>query len=208
MPDSILKIPGEKLLGDSYLSDFNDEFWQIRDHGFWKLERLQEFREPQDTSWVAFACGRWEEALSIIERRRPELEEYYRHIAESGFSTRRVRIVEQPISDYMIWELHLLRLRHELGGSCRVLNAAQIEEYERPGILPELVILGDRVACELLYHVDGLQEGGVRGNDPRIIAERREFIETLYEVGEDLERYFQREIVQLTPRGATRKNGQ
>ncbi|MFC4019157.1 DUF6879 family protein [Micromonospora sp. GCM10011542] len=65
----------------------------LADHrsGFWKLERQQTFKEPGDAGWQAFADGRWEDSLRILDGRRPEFEGYYRRIADNGFATRRVQ---------------------------------------------------------------------------------------------------------------------
>ncbi|MCX4098119.1 DUF6879 family protein [Nocardia sp. alder85J] len=206
MLDDIYRISGEKLLGDVYLSDFDGRFWNIRSHGFWKLERRQHFEEPNDDSWVAFSRGRWDEALELLEDRRPRLRRHYDRLAESNIPTRRVRIVENPVSKYMQWELHLLLIRDELGGSCRVLHTDRVRRYETSNILPELVTLGDDVMYELLYDGDGLQEGGVRYTDRQAVARSREFIMGLYESGEDLASYFRREIAPLPPPDMIRKD--
>ncbi|HEX5405486.1 MAG TPA: hypothetical protein VFX16_24695 [Pseudonocardiaceae bacterium] len=37
----------------------------------------------------------------------------HRKIAECGFRIRRVRVVEEPITRYLLWEPHVMRLRDE-----------------------------------------------------------------------------------------------
>ncbi|MGW4412986.1 DUF6879 family protein [Nonomuraea sp. NPDC004702] len=85
--------------------------------GFWKLERRQHFKEPGYDSWEAFAKGEWEESLSILEAERVDMVAYHRRVKEHGFVARRVRVVEEPISPYLQWELYALRVRDQCGGA-------------------------------------------------------------------------------------------
>lgn len=197
MYDILDGVSGERLLGDDYWQDFGDNFWKTDETGFWKLERLQTFREPGSESWRAFADGRWAEALRLTEARRPDMVEYYRKIADRGFYTRRVRVVEKPIVPYLQWELHLLRLRDELGGSVRVVDAGQVAGRERAGLLPEIVTLGSTVMYELIYDRDGLQHGGVRYTDRELIERWRGIIKDLYAAGEEVAAFYEREMASL-----------
>ncbi|WP_018682990.1 DUF6879 family protein [Actinokineospora enzanensis] len=191
------RTAGERLLGQPYQDDFDEHFWEIDSTGFWKLERRQEFREPGDDSWVAFTEGRWADALALLEERRASLAAHYRRIAERGFDTLRVRVVERPLSPYLRWELRLLLLRHELGGRTRIVTAEQVREFEPAGPLPELVTLGDRVMYEILYDDDGVQYGAVRFAEQAAIARGRELIQGLYADGEDVDSFFHREVAGL-----------
>src|SRR5882757_11452203 len=98
MHDLLQFSSGQRLSLNDYWDDFEKNFWTIREPGFWKLERQQVFQEPDDDSWVAFAEGRWDEAMRLIEGQRKAFAAYYQRIAECGFYTRRVRVVEKPIS--------------------------------------------------------------------------------------------------------------
>ncbi|MGW5053391.1 DUF6879 family protein [Actinokineospora sp. NPDC004072] len=190
---------GQRLLGAAYWSRFEADFWRIGASGFWKLERLQTFREPGDPSWRAFADGRWDHALALLEQRRAELAEHYAKMAAKGFQTWRIRVVEHPLTDYLLWEMHLLRLRDELGGHTRVLDAREVADHERHSILPEVIVLGDHVVYELLYDETGLQEGGIRHTGSAVAARCREFIRALYGKGEEISRFFAREIAAAAP---------
>lgn len=188
---------GERLQKEDYQADVDRHFWNIGKSSFWKLERQQVFQEPYDDSWVASSQGDWAEALRLLEARRPSLEEDYRRIAASGFVPWRVRVVEEPITSYMRWELHLLRLRVQLGEKLRIIGPEHIAGFERDEQLPELITLGDSVMYEILYDRDGLLEGGVRYVDRDLIARCRDFIRDLYRQGEEIESYFDRNIASL-----------
>jgi hypothetical protein len=188
---------GRLLLEDEYLEDFDRRFWKCGRSGFWKLERLQHFEEPGNESWDAFDEGDWHRSLALIEQSRPALRTHYAKIANAGFETSRVRIVEHPLTDYLRWELHLLRIRDQLGGRTRILPVQEIARFEEKNPLPELITLGDDVMYEILYDENGLLRGGVLYTGTSPVVRCREFIKRLYEKGEPISTYFAREVESL-----------
>ena len=199
MRELLDKASGDLLVGEIYPQQFGRDFWNTDDSGFWKLERRQTFRQPQSDSWAAFDKGDWAEALRLIEARRSSLEHYYRKIADHGFNTRWVRIVEKPITPYLQWEFHSYQVRSQCGDRIRVVHVDQVEQFEQLNQLPEMVILGREVMYELVYDENGLQEGGIRFTDRELAAHWKKFVQDLYTAGEEVESYFQREIANLEP---------
>lgn len=114
----------------------------------WKLERRQHFREPGDASWEAFVRGDWQEALRLIEAQRAGLLDLSRLAARHRCRLLRVRVVEVPLTPYLQWELHLLRVRAECGELIRVTGPEHIAAYERESPVPELVTLNDDTVYE------------------------------------------------------------
>ncbi|MEU8329345.1 DUF6879 family protein [Micromonospora sp. NPDC048839] len=199
MHDLFRGDPGEQLRLEDYWADFEDRFWQTGDPGFWKLERQQTFKEPGDEGWRAFADGRWEDSLRILDARRPEFQSYYRRIVVSGFATRRVRVVEEPFTPYLQWELHVLRLRHECGGLTRVVGADAVAAAESGGRVPEIYTLGTEVMYEAVYDADGVLAAARRWRDPDLVASCQSFIESLYQGGEPLDEFFARVVAPSGP---------
>lgn len=118
-----------------YYADFEKYFWHCGDLGFWKLERQQTFKEPGYDSWEAFWRGDWDESLRLLETGRADMAEYHRRVEQNGFAARRARVVEEPLSDYMQWELHALRIRDQCGGPIHVTGAERVAQYEQDGPL-------------------------------------------------------------------------
>lgn len=199
MLDMLAGASGERLLGDAYWADFEEHFWRVGPPGFWKLERLQEFLEPNDDSWVASSEGDWRKSFALLEQRRESLRQHYDRIRAHGFETWRIRVVERPLTDYMRWELRLLLLRDELGGHTRVLDSGKVKQFEAHGVLPELITLGDDVMYELLYDDNGLQQGGIRYSQRELVVRCREFIQGLYGDGEAIRDYITREGLLAEP---------
>src|SRR4051812_32923679 len=109
MPDrSALELPvgqGERLPLDAYRSEFRQRRAELRDRHSWKFERQQEFEELDD-SWEAFCRGHWEESLRLLGEEREALLKTAQRDRERGTAFRRVRVVEEPLTPYMQWELH------------------------------------------------------------------------------------------------------
>lgn len=198
MHERLATAGGERMDLDTYLTDFQQHFWGIDQHGFWKLERQQFFQEPGNASWEAFARGEWEEALRLLEDGRAELEDEQRRIAQQGFSINRVRVVEEPIIPYLQWELHLLRLREECGTHIRVIGPTRVAQHEAAEPLPEIVVLGTTVMYEVIYDEQGILAGGRRYSDPQLITSWRRLISELFDAGEPLAYYFRRCVANLS----------
>lgn len=188
---------GTRMDLDDYYRDFERHFWQVNE--FWKLERGQTFAEPGDASWEAFNQGDWAESLRRLEIRRSDLLSYHRQAAEAGVSTCRIRVVEEPLSAYLQWELNLLKIRDETGGPIRVIDASEVAEFEADGPLPELYTLGDAVMYQAIYDDRGVLAYALKYTDAQLIGRSRDFIRRLYERGEPVGSYFEREVKALPP---------
>jgi hypothetical protein len=179
-----------------YLADFSARYRDISGI-FWKLERRQEFREPGVPSWSAAAAGDWLRALQLIEAMRAEVAAEFS--AVPGLQRRRIRIVERPVSPYLQWEMHVLRMRAEEGEVVRAVDAKQVRDHERRRPLPELVIIGGSVLYQILYTSEGMLAGALRSTDAGLIGQAAEELAGLFREGEDIESFFAREIAALPP---------
>ncbi|MGW0825573.1 DUF6879 family protein [Streptomyces sp. NPDC002845] len=199
MRDLLGASPGERLGLEAYREDFRSRDFTVDGCDSWKLERRRHFREPGDASWEAFVQGDWQEALRLIEAQRAGLLDVSRLAARHRCRLLRVRVVEMPLTPYLQWELHLLRVRAECGELIRVIGPEDIAAYEREGPVPELVTLNDDTVYEILYDAEGALEGAVRyldaGTRDRVAAR----VEELYVLGEDIGTFFSREVAHLKP---------
>ena len=186
---------------DAYYAEFKKNFWSITDLGFWKLERQQVFKEPGYDSWEAFARGDWDESMRLLETGRTDLEDRHRKIAELGFTTARARIIEEPISAYLQWELNALRIRDECGDPVHVVRTEQVALFETNGPLPEITLLGTNAMYEVVYDDEGVFDHAVRYVDRDLILRCQRLVGDLFEAGEPLKQYFEREVAPLPPPG-------
>ncbi len=195
MLEHVRAASGERLKR----SDYHARFWEITSSGIdvlWKLERRQHFREPYDKSWEAFDRGDWDEALHLARDEAPAITQ---EIQQGGYRAHRLRVVELPLSPYLIWEFQFLKVRAEAGEDIRVLGPDALTHLEREEELPEVVGLGNAVMFEVIYDSAGTPDGARQINDTDlIVACRREF-ETIFPQGEPLSTFFEREVAGRRP---------
>ena len=158
MLERLALIDGLHLSRDDYLEDF----WTVANsHGglFWKFERKQSFSEPDDASWRALARGDADEAVRLTEDAFPSRAEQMR--SEPFDKAQRVRVVGEPFSKYLRWELLVLNQWADLGEDIRVLPSDVIGPLETARPLPEVTVIAGHVAYEVLYN-DAAELSGAR----------------------------------------------
>lgn len=202
MNRSLVALQGRRLDLGEYLKDYEIRFSKLSGYGTWKIERQQEFSEPGSRSWEAFHRGEWRRSLEILNEMRPAFTAHFARIASRGLETRRVRVVEEPLSPYLIWELNGLLIRAECGEQVRVVGREQVEPFERDGLLPEILAMGKETVYQVLYGQDGAAEGAIRSTDAEAVERWRELAGELYEAGEELSSYFARKVSGLRPPGS------
>lgn len=168
-------------------------------HRFDKLERGQSFQEPGFGSLEAFDRGEWVTSLALIEKCWPSFTEYYAGMTSRGFTCRRVRVVERPVTLYLQWEMHVLRLRAELGEDIRVVDAVLLRGAEGQRSVPELVILANAALYEVIYDDEGVSAGARRFTEQALIEKTTAEVDSLHTRGEEFSAFFDREIAPLPP---------
>lgn len=189
---------GERLQQDAYRHDFMERDAKIQGRDSWKLERLQHFEED-DASRDALRRGEWQEALRLLEEERPDAVAAGEEDARRGSAFHRLRIVEEPLSPYMQWELHSLRLWDECGTPTRVLTTDKLHRAEADGTLPELVLLGGQTLYQVCYTDAGALDGAVRYSEAALVESWESYIKQLYEAAEGMQSYFARRVAHLPP---------
>lgn len=190
---------GERLARDDYRRDFRERRAAIRDGASWKLERLQHFEEIGDPSRDALRRGDWQEVLRLFDAEHDTLRSSAQEQARNGALFHRVRVVEEPLTPYLQWELHWLRLSAECGHRIRVIPVAEVAASETEGPLPELTVLDDSVLYHVLYTGTGRPYGAIRYTDRETVECWAAYIRGVYAAGEDVRSYFDRAVAHLPP---------
>jgi hypothetical protein len=162
---------GARLSQEEYGRDFADRLWLADTRDTWKLERMQFYDETGFPGWDAFAAGDWDRSMELYDEMRPELEAFFGRYRERGSRFCRIRVVETPLTPYLHWELHCLRIRAQCGAT---LYATEYDDAAKPG-------------------------GARRFTDRQVIAAYEGLAGELFSSGEDLESYFHRELAPLPP---------
>ena len=190
---------GMKLDIPTYFAEFDEAFWRIGSQGFWKLECRQVYQETRSASWEAFRQGDWTGSLRLLREQRSEFEAYYGRISTSGFRHHRVRVVEEPVTPYLQWEMHLLQAKDQYGEGVSVLTTDRLAALGVTVPLPDVVVLGKEVAYEVHYTDQGQLDGATRHTARAAVDGARAFIRRLHGRGEPLASYFPRAIAGLRP---------
>lgn len=199
MLESIRQVPGTTLDRKSYHEHMRVETEHV-DGIAWKLERAQAFREPaDDPAWGALVVGDWNKSLAIFESERTDIEAEAAKYARQGSEFRRLRVVEHPVSTYVQWELHSLKIFDESGLPIRVLAAEEVRALEADQPLPEIVIVGPHLLYEVQYDSEWTACGARRIVDPHVIQQASVEIAALWAAAEPLAGFFAREIAPLPP---------
>ncbi|WP_141583710.1 DUF6879 family protein [Actinomadura sp. WMMA1423] len=196
MLERIARFEGKLLDHSAYHRDFARQVEDLRGT-IWKLERSQVFRELDDPSWLAFSSGDWRRSLELLEEDRKAVRAEADGNRRQGLKIKRVRVVERPLSPYVQWELHALRMLAEEGFELSVLPAEHLSELEDQGQLPEVVVVGSRVLYEVRYQPDWTPCGARRIETPEVIRTAASEIGRLHRKGEPLLRFFEREVARL-----------
>jgi hypothetical protein len=189
---------GEPLALPDYRRDFRARRAAIRNGDSWKLERLQHFEESNPRR-DALRRGDWDEALRLFEAERGSVREAALEDEGRGHDFHRLRVIEEPLTPYMQWELRWLHLRAECGYSTRVLPADKVAASETVRLLPELVILDEKILYQVFYSDAGATETAVRFTDLGLVTSWVAFIRHAYAAAEDIRGYFDRVLAHLPP---------
>lgn len=188
---------GARLSPAEYPPDWARRRYQVDGVDCWKLERAQHFTETGFPSWDAFDAGDWQRSMELYAGLRRQLDDLAAEQDAHGSLFHRVRVVEEPLSPYMIWELHCFRLRVERLESIHVVSAELVCDLEVSGPLPEIVTLCGRTLYRVVYTDEGTPDGAIRFTEPGVVTAHEELIRSLYAAGEDFTSYFERCVAHL-----------
>ncbi|GAB3977209.1 hypothetical protein GCM10029978_066300 [Actinoallomurus acanthiterrae] len=163
----------------------------------WKLERSQYFCEPDDDpAWQAYLRRDWQSVRAAFESdrlaARAEAEQY----SQQGSVLRRLRIVERPVSEYLMWEMQWFVVLAQEGIEIRTLEAERVRHLEHQRPLPEILV-DEHAVYHVQYDADWKACGARRIADPDIIRQTTRELATLWELAEPFPDYFNREIAPL-----------
>ncbi|MCX5377465.1 DUF6879 family protein [Streptomyces sp. NBC_00091] len=192
---------GEPLGAYAYTEDLRARRAAVRNGESWRLERLQHFEETDDPTREALRRGDWREVLRLIEAERIAARRAADDDSRNGSPLRRLRVVEEPLSPYVQWQLHWLHMRAEAGHHTRVLSAEEFSFTEAAdgGPLPEIVIVDGHVLYEVLYTPVGVHAGARRYEDPAVVRPWEVYLKRAYAMAEDVRTYFTHTVAHLPP---------
>ncbi|WP_433435066.1 DUF6879 family protein [Nonomuraea sp. CA-141351] len=177
--------PAKTMDSAEYGADFAGKF-EAASGVLWKLERAQHFDEGDLPSYLAMLAGDWDLAMELADKMRPG----FRADNPDRMDFRRIRVTEEPFTQYVRWELALLSMRAEEGENSRVVPVSAVHPYEADGPVPELVLFNPALLYEVLYDEAGRHIGARKITDRDFIEPCIPILADLFEKGEDLRSYW------------------
>ena len=135
-----------------------------------KYEGRQEYNEPGNVSFDAFAKGDIDRAVALIRESKKDDEPIYQKLAEQRVEIVRLRSVKKPLSKYLIWEIENYKISEELGERIFFFNHDQLSEFLAANVHHDFMIFDARFAYMHDYGEDGTLKGGWRFDDVSSIS--------------------------------------
>jgi hypothetical protein len=168
--------------------DFTKRFraaWDAAQSRFLKVERRQSYNQAGDDSYEAFRRGDFETAAKLLEQGLLGQSVMYAAAQERGVELVRLRLVEQPLSDYLRhYEIPSYTVSEKLGERI-VLSTVD----RRSDDLPDCIVFDEEVMFVNAY--DGLNRlvGAIEVRDGEQIAKHIALAERFLAAGTSLQAF-------------------
>jgi len=144
---------------DQFFSEYNRFSAQVRCRVF-KLERLQNYMEPDNESWREFQVGNIKRSLELIPMIRAKEAEYDVEFFKRGLQFLRVRAVELPLSPYIEWELQFHAFSAQYGETILVSDLTYTDRGSMLWNARDFLLFDSFAVLVHDYNPDGLLVGG------------------------------------------------
>lgn len=177
-PDILVRPPpmvvsrGTRLALDQFLAEFRTAWSRMRSR-FLKLETWQSYEElAANRSQQAFQRGDFNRARELLREEAEGDRPLYDDIRQRGLDYARIRLVKEPLTEYLRYELMSYQIRAEMGENIVVVRSEPRIRLPNPDVFD--LLLFDREAA--LVHdygtaEAGRQTGGWLVRDPEVIEE-------------------------------------
>lgn len=122
-PCALVLDYGARLSLDEFATEFR-RAWSGLQERFLKLECWQAYQEqPHNRSQQAFQRGEIERARSLLrEEAETNSRRLYQDIRERKLDYTRIRLVKEPLTEYLAYEMMSYQIRADMGESIAVLR--------------------------------------------------------------------------------------
>lgn len=114
---------GERLDLDAFASAFSHA-WARLGKRFLKVECWQSYRENVNSaSQRAYEQGEHDRAVELLREEAEADRPLYEDVRSRGIEFARIRVLRQPLTDYLRYELPAYRIRARMGETTEVVRA-------------------------------------------------------------------------------------
>ncbi|GII75728.1 hypothetical protein Sru01_07100 [Sphaerisporangium rufum] len=154
------------------LDEFGQEFaaaWSRIGRRFLKVECWQTYQELDGTrSQEAYRRGDVERALELLEQEAEADRPLYEDVRIRGLEYCRIRLVQEPLTPYLDYELLAYRIRAKLGEIIEIVRCAMTSSLPNDEFF-DFLLFDRRTALIHDYGDTGRQAGGWLIDDPAVL---------------------------------------
>jgi hypothetical protein len=122
IPPEWARTDGLRLTLDEFQSRFSDA-WSKVDSRFLKLECWQSYQETEGSgSQEAYARGDFATARDLLQQEAEADQPLYEDIRDRGIDYARIRLVQEPVTSYLKYELIAYEIRAGMGENIEVVQ--------------------------------------------------------------------------------------
>ncbi|KUP98368.1 DUF6879 family protein [Thermobifida cellulosilytica] len=115
---------GKRLDLDAFASEFS-RAWAQLGRRFLKVECWQSYRENVNSaSQRAYEQGEYDRAVELLREEAEADRPLYEDVRSRGIEFARIRVLREPLTDYLRYELLAYRIRARMGETVEVVRAA------------------------------------------------------------------------------------
>lgn len=169
LPPQWIVRNSQRLDLDEFGSRFADA-WSRLQFRFLKLECRQTYQErATNKSQDAYNKGEVDKARELLRQEAEADRSLYKDVQTRGLDYARIRLIQEPLTAYLEYELMAYRIREDMGEIIEVVRCAG--ELDLPNDKYFDFLLFDRhTALVHDYGDEGLQSGGWLTTDSDVIA--------------------------------------
>ncbi len=150
------------------------ELFETARHTARRLESRERYDAPEERDALQrFLAGQWTETDS--RRDRPEWERIVRGLTERGGRFERVRVVPEPLTDYLRFELFGCRLNVEWGEDIRYLHQEAAARLDLPD--HDFWVFDSRLLVLMRWTQDDRPLDHELVTDPELVARHERWID-------------------------------
>lgn len=150
---------GEPLTSSEFSAAFK-RLWHDLEERFFKFERLQAYQEPDDPSFRAFLQGDLEEAEQLLKHRILDQAQSYTKIIQNNVAAVRVRAIERPFTDYLLYECLSYPISAQLGERIVMADFGELDVDDDRFQTSDFLLFDNRSVLVHDYGDDGIFKGG------------------------------------------------
>ena len=150
---------GQKLSLKEWSKSF-DKAWDKMKTEYFQYERLQNYQEPSNPSYLKFKDGNMNSAIEKLPDAVKVDISYYREMCRKSIPYVRIHSIENQLTDYLKWEIELYKLLCQFGQRILIADISSYSVYDDLFRSYDFLMFDSSIVMVQDYGNDGILCGG------------------------------------------------